>query len=253
MTVSDVFNLLNERFDFSYTMHEDNVGLLVGSGDSVVKGIHLCLDLTDESLADAIKNGANLIVTHHPVIFDGLKRVTDDSRIYKAIRNDIAIISAHTNLDAAEGGINHLLTKLLGLVNVVKPEGTGIFFIVGRVGELPEPMSADELAKKISYVLNAHVTYVGENKAIKTLAICSGGGGGLYKEALLTKADAYLTGDCKYDYFMHAHDIGHTLFDAGHFHTEDIIIPVVANLLKEAFPDTPITETHFCPIKHINI
>ena len=253
MTVFEVFDFLNEKFDFSYTMQGDNVGLLVGSGNSIVKGIHVCLDLTDKAISDAVENGANLIGTHHPVIFDGLKTVTSDSLIYRVIRNDISVISAHTNLDAAEGGINALLCKLFELTDVIRPEGEGIFFTVGRVGELPEPISADELAKKISAVLNTNVNYVGDNTFIKRLAICSGGGGGLFKQAISTGADAYLTGDCKYDHFMYSHEIGFTLFDAGHFPTEDIIVPVVAKLLEEAFPEVSVTETHFCPIKHINI
>ncbi len=253
MTVFEVFDFLNEKFDFSYTMQGDNVGLLVGSGNSIVKGIHVCLDLTDKAISDAVENGANLIVTHHPVIFDGLKTVTSDSLIYRVIRNDISVISAHTNLDAAEGGINDLLCKMFELTDVIRPEGEGVFFTVGRVGELPEPISADELAKKISATLNTNVNYVGDNTFIKRLAICSGGGGGLFKQAISTGADAYLTGDCKYDHFMYSHEIGFTLFDAGHFPTEDIIVPVVAKLLREAFEGTPVTETHFCPIKHINI
>ena len=253
MTVFEVFDFLNEKFDFSYTMQGDNVGLLVGSGNSIVKGIHVCLDLTDKAISDAVENGANLIVTHHPVIFDGLKTVTSDSLIYRVIRNDISVISAHTNLDAAEGGINDLLCKMFELTDVIRPEGEGIFFTVGRVGELPEPISSDELAKKISATLNTNVNYVGDNTFIKKLAICSGGGGGLFKQAISTGADAYLTGDCKYDHFMYSHEIGFTLFDAGHFPTEDIIVPVVANLLKEAFPEVSVTQTQFCPIKHINI
>ena len=125
--------------------------------------------------------------------------------------------------------------------------------MVGRVGEFEEPISADELAEKLSKLLNTNITYVGENKFIKKLAVCSGGGGSLYQQALTTGADAYLSGDFKHDHFMSAHLLGFSVFDAGHFPTEDIIVTPVANLLKEAFPDIPVFENHFSPIKHKNI
>ena len=254
MTVFEIYDFLNEKFDFSTKMDWDNVGLLVGNGRDTVKGILVCLDLTEQSLADAVKQGANLIITHHPVVFDGLKTVTTDGLIYPAARNGISIISAHTNLDAADGGINDYLARLVGLTNIERaPDKPGIFYSVGRVGEFEEPISADELAEKLSKVLKTNITYVGENKFIKKLAVCSGGGGGLYTEALSTGADAYLSGDFKYDHFMAAYPIGFALFDAGHFPTEDIIITPVANLLRENFPDIPVFETHFTPIKHKTI
>lgn len=254
MTVFDVYDFLNEKFDFSYTMKGDNVGLLVGNGKDIVKGILVCLDLTDQSVSEAVEVGANLIVTHHPVIFDGIKSVTSDSLIYRVIRNGISVISAHTNLDAAEGGINDYLCELVGLTNVIIPEKEeGIFFTVGRIGEFEKPISADDLAEKLSAVLSANVRYVGENSFIKRLAVCSGGGGSLFREALSTGADAYLTGDVKHDVFMDSHNIGFTVFDAGHFSTEDIIINPLCELLKKAFPETKVTENHFSPIKHKNI
>lgn len=254
MTVFEVFDFLNEKFDFSYTMKGDNVGLLVGNGKDVVRGILVCLDLTDNAISEAVEKGANLIVTHHPVIFNPLKSVTEDGLVYRVVRNGISVISAHTNLDAAEGGINEHLSALIGLENVEKVTGEeGVFFTVGRVGEFSEPVSADALAEKLSKTLSANIRYVGDNKFIKRLAVCSGGGGSLFKEALTTGADAYLTGDVKHDVFIDSHHLGFTVFDAGHFETEDIIIPVLAKALREAFPETPVTENHFCPIKHKNI
>ena len=255
MTVFDVLDFLNEKFDFSYTMAGDNVGLLVGNGKDTVKGILACLDLTDQAITDAVNNDANLIVTHHPVIFNPIRSVTSDSLIYRVITNGISVISAHTNLDAGDGGINDLLCSLIGLTNIEKTNslGEGVFFKVGRVGEFEEPISADELAEKLSEVLSTPVFYVGDNKFVKKLAVCSGGGGGLFREAMSTGADAYLTGDVKHDVFMDSHHEGFTVFDATHFHTEDIIITPLSNLLREAFPDIPIFENHFSPIKRKGI
>lgn len=255
MTVFEIYDFLDEKFDFSFTMAGDNVGLLVGNGKDTVKGILACLDLTDQAITDAVNYGANLIITHHPVIFNPIKSVTSDSLIYRVITNEISVISAHTNLDAGNGGINDYLCELVGLVNVEKTDslGEGVFFKVGRIGEFEEAMSADELAEKLSKVLSTPVSYVGENKFIKRLAVCSGGGGGLFREAMSTGADAYLTGDVKHDVFMDSHHEGFAVFDASHFYTEDIIIAPLCKLLKDAFPDIPIFENHFCPIKRKSI
>ena len=255
MTVFEIYDFLDEKFDFSYTMAGDNVGLLVGNGKDTVKGILVCLDLTDQAISQAVEVGANLIITHHPVIFGGIKSVTADSLIYRVITNGISVISAHTNLDAGDGGINDLLCSLVGLTNVEKVSslGEGVFFKVGRVGEFEEPISANALAEKLAKTLSVPISYVGENTAIKRLAVCSGGGGGLFREAMSTGADAFLTGDVKHDVFIDSHNEGFAVFDASHFFTEDIIISPLATLLAESFPEIPITENHFCPIKRKSV
>ncbi len=247
MKISDIYNVLDEKYDFSSALAYDNVGLLVGSMQDEVKGILVCLDCTDEAITEAVKQGANLIVTHHPVIFDGLKAVTEESIIFRLIRNGVSVISVHTNLDQADGGVNDALCAAVGLENIEKiADSEGFFY---RIGELAESMTADEFAELVSKNLDYPVKYVGENTHIKRVAVCSGSGGSMLYQVVEQGIDAYLTADIKHDVFMDAHALGISLFDAGHFGTEDIIVAPLANELKKAFPDINVYENHFSPIK----
>ncbi len=247
MKVKDIYTMLDEKFNFSSALAYDNPGHLVGSQQDEVKGIVVCLDCTDEAVTQAINEGANLIVSHHPVIFDGLKAVTDESIVYRLIRAGISVISVHTNLDQADGGVNEALCQKAGLINVEKiADHEGFLY---RIGELEEPLTADEFAKAVSDSLDYPVKYVGTNAHIKRVAVCSGSGGSMLYEVAEQGIDAYLTADIKHDVFMDAHAMGIALFDAGHFGTEDIIVHPLAEELKKAFPEINITENHFSPIK----
>lgn len=248
MTVNDIYTFLDEKYNFSLALPYDNVGHLVGSLDSLVKGILVCLDCTDEAVTEAVKTGANLIVTHHPVIFDPLKSVTDQSVVYRLIRNDISVISAHTNLDQAEGGVNDALCNALGLQKVENAtDCEGYLF---RIGEIEETMTADEFAKYVGERLNLRVKYVGENKSVKRVAVCSGSGGSMLNDVVNMGVDAYVTADIKHNVFLEAHALGLVLVDAGHFETEDIIVNPLTKELKKAFPNVNVTENHFSPIKY---
>ncbi len=249
MKVSDIYTMLDEKFNFSSALAYDNPGHLVGSMQDEVKGILVCLDCTEEAVTEAIEKGANLIISHHPVIFDGLKAVTDESIVYRLIRAGISVISVHTNLDQADGGVNDILCEKAGLENVEKvADHEGFLY---RIGELPEPLTADEFANQVSKNLDYPVKYVGENTHIKRVAVCSGSGGSMLYEVAQQGIDAYLTADVKHDVFMDAHCLGITLFDGGHFGTEDIIVAPLANELKKAFPEINVYENHFSPIKFV--
>ena len=247
MTVNDIYTYLHDKYDFSSALSYDNAGHLVGSLDSTVTGVVVCLDCTEEAVSCAVENGANLIVSHHPVIFDPLKKVTDESIVYRLIRNDISVISAHTNLDQADGGINETLAKVIGLQNIEKATDSEGF--VYRTGETKEPVSADDFAKEVSKKLSLPVKYVGTNTHIKRVAVCSGSGGSMLFEVAETGVDAFVTADVKHDVFLDAHALGMVLLDAGHFNTEDIIVEPLAKELKAAFPDIKVIENHFTPIK----
>ena len=247
MKVKDIYTVLDEKYNFSSALAYDNPGHLVGSHQDEVKGILVCLDCTDEAVTEAIEKGANLIISHHPVIFDGLKLVTEESIVFRLIRNGISVISVHTNLDQADGGVNDVLCQKAGLENVEKvADHEGFLY---RIGELAEPMTADEFAEKVSKSLDYPVKYVGTNTHVKRVAVCSGSGGSMLYEVAEQGIDAYLTADIKHDVFMDAHAMGIALFDAGHFGTEDIIVKPLAEELKKAFPDVNIYENHFSPIK----
>ncbi len=247
MTVNDIYTYLDEKYDFSTALSYDNSGHLVGSLDNTVTGIVVCLDCTDETVTQAVEEGANLIISHHPVIFDPLKSVTDSSVVYRLIRNDISVISVHTNLDQADGGINEVLAGTIGLENIEKVTDSEGF--VYRIGEINEPIDADSFAKSVSEKLGLPVKYVGENTHIKRVAVCSGSGGSMLSEVANTGVDAYVTADVKHDVFLDAHSIGMVLLDAGHFNTEDIIIEPLANELSIAFSDIKVIKCHFTPIK----
>ncbi len=248
MIVYDIYDFLDEKYDFSSALEYDNVGLLVGDGREKVTGALVCLDCTDEAITEAVKRGANLIVTHHPVIFDPLKSVTEQSLVYRLIKNGISVISAHTNLDQADGGVNDALCSAIGLENVEKVqdrEGFGY-----RIGEVAEPVTSDELAKTVGEKLSVRTKYVGKSSFIKRVAVCSGSGGSMLGEVINTGVDAYVTADIKHNVFMDAHEAGITLIDAGHFNTEDIIIDALCDELAKAFPETKISSFHFSPIKY---
>ena len=247
MTVNDIYTFLNEKYDFSTALSYDNVGHLVGSLNSTVTGIVVCLDCTEEAVTQAVECGANLIVSHHPVIFDPLKAVTEESIVYRLIRNDISVISVHTNLDQADGGVNDALCFALGLENVEKVSDSEGFYY--RTGELSEPLSADDFAEYVGKKLNVRVKYVGTNNSVKRVAVCSGSGGSMLGEVAETGVDAFVTADVKHDVFLDAHAIGMVLLDAGHFNTEDIIVSPFAKELENAFPTLKVTESHFTPIK----
>ena len=248
MIVYDIYDFLDEKYDFSSALEYDNVGLLVGDGRVKVSGVLVCLDCTDEAITEAVKRGANLIVTHHPVIFDPLKSVTEQSLVYRLIKNGISVISAHTNLDGAHGGVNDALCSAIGLENVEKVQDHEGFAY--RIGELDEPMTSEEFAKSVGEKLSVRTKYVGESSFIKRVAVCSGSGGSMLGEVINTGVDAYVTADIKHNVFMDAHEAGLTLIDAGHFNTEDIIIDTLCDELSKAFPETIISSFHFSPIKY---
>ncbi len=248
MIVYDVYDFLDEKYDFSSALEYDNVGLLVGDGRQRIEGILVCLDLTDEAVTEAVRLGANLIVTHHPVIFDPLKSVTEQSLVYRLIRNGISVISAHTNLDQADGGVNDILCNVLGLKSVEKVlDSEGFAY---RTGELCEAMTSDEFAKFVGEKLSVVTKYVGESSFIKRVAVCSGSGGSMLGDVLKTGADAFVTADVKHNVFMEAHEAGITLIDAGHFNTEDVVIEPLCEEMRKAFPEIKVVAFHFSPIKY---
>lgn len=246
MTVKEVYEFLDEKFPFKTALEYDNSGFLVGDEKAKVTGVITCLDCSDEAITKAVETGANLIITHHPLIFKPLSSVTTDSLVYRLIRNGISLISAHTNLDAGDGGVNDCLCNVIGLEDVEKIfDGEGFAF---RIGELKEPMTSDDLATHLSETLNVRVKYVGDSNFIKKVAVCSGSGGDLLETVLKSSADAFVTADLKHNHFCDAHNVGFSLFDCGHFNTEDLVILPLSKLLEEL--GLKVFDFHFSPIKY---
>ncbi len=250
MKVQNLLDFLCNCFPLNLALTFDNVGLLVGDADSEINGVLVTLDCTKKAIEKAKENGINLIVTHHPVIFEPLKQINSGDIVYSLIKNNISVISLHTNLDTADGGVNDALATVLGLINVEKVICEDGFTI--RKGELPKALSADEFAKYISQKLKTSVKYCGENE-IKSVAVCSGSGGEFLELATAVGANALVTSECKHHQFLLAAEKGVFLADAGHFHTEDIIIEPLANLIKENFKDLAVLTQHLCPTKECKV
>lgn len=219
----------------------DNTGLLLGGSDKSISRIMVCLDVTSEALAAAVEKKADLMVTHHPVIFKGIKRISEDDvkgrQLYTAISNGISVISAHTNLDHAENGVNVKLVETLGLENAVLL-GKG----PGRTGFLKKGMSFDEFKAYVKERLDIpFIRTVGNpGSGISKVAVFSGSFDDDLEALLESGVDAVVTGDLKYHTALDAREAGLCLIDAGHFGTERVILPYLAEVLAERFPETEV-------------
>lgn len=247
MTVKDIFDFLNNLFPCDTACDFDNVGLLLGEGQAEVKKAVVALDCTAEALEKAKKNGAQLIITHHPVIFSPLKTLKAGDLRYELIKSGISVISMHTNLDIAENGVTHCLCKALGLKDI-KPYIAQDGFLL-RIGKT-DPISADLLAERIKETLGGCVKYVDGGKAIESVLVCSGSGGEFIEDAALALADALITSEVKHHQFLRAGELGISIFDGGHFNTEDVVIEPLKALLQENFHDVEFITDHTSQIKY---
>ena len=230
LTVQQVVDFINERAPFETQLGFDNSGLLVGHPDQEVRGIHFALDVTNAVIDEAIANGANLIVTHHPMMFHPIKRLVEtnyEARLLcRLIRANISLIASHTNLDQAPGGCNDALAAQIGLTDI---QGEGFV----RVGTLPAPMSAAELAAHISAALGDTVRVMGNSAAmVEKVGMCSGSGADEWPAAAAMGAQAFLTGEVHHHIALEAADSGVVLLEAGHHATEIPGIFALADALQ---------------------
>lgn len=248
--VNDVFEYLNGIAPTTLKMDFDNVGLLVGDGKNTVSKILVALDITDEVIDEAIKLGAELVVSHHPIIFEPMKNVLYSDlvgkKIYKLIKNDISAICMHTNLDIADGGVNDALMNALGAssqgyLEFTGTDADGISHGCGRVGELPSEMSMRDFLDKCKQALNCNgLRYHDAGFKVKKLAVMGGSGGSCVELAKQMGCDTYVTADIKYNSFLDAKELGINLIDADHFCTENVIIPVLHEKLSEKFAECSV-------------
>ena len=233
MKVIDIYNFLDSIAPFNTALPFDNAGLLVGEGQKEVKKIGVILDVTPEAVDFAAQNGIDLIISHHPVIFNPLKRLQTDSVPYLLAKYDIAVISAHTNLDAAKGGVNDALAKALELENIapLAENDGGDFPPMGRTGTLKRPMSDRDFAIFVAEKLSTKAKTVLSGKEIAKVALCGGAGEDFITPALKAGADALVTADVKHHNLLLAGSLGLCLIDAGHFETENVVVPILAEKL----------------------
>ena len=244
MKCSEIFEYLTKLYPLELAMDWDNSGFLLGRSDKEVKNVLVVLDITNEVLEYAETKDIDLIVSHHPIIFSALKRVTDETLlgnyILKILKNDICVISMHTNFDIAKGGMADICSERLGLsntcvferINVCDEEELGI----GKIGDLKKDMSLDELIKLVKTKFDlSHVSVFGReniNSNIRRVAISPGSGKGMYKYAV-KRADVLITGDITHHDGLDAANDGVCIIDATHYGLEHLFIEKVkSDLIK---------------------
>ena len=255
VTVQDVLSLLEQFAPRDMKMDFDNVGLLVGRREKPVTKILAALDITDWVIEEAKTLGAELIVSHHPVLFSA-KSITEDTpegrHILTLAENGIAAICMHTNLDAAEGGVNDALAAALGLCDtkLIDVDGVlrdGTAYGIGRVGTVSEPLEfADFLALTAKKLSAPGLKYYDSGKMVHKVAVVGGSGGSDLPKAIANGCDTFVTADVKYNVWLEAKEVGINLIDAGHFCTENTVLPVLCGKLQAAFGDicVKISEKH---------
>lgn len=231
MTVKNIFDFLNGKFPVDTACGFDNVGTLVGDRNKTVTKAIVALDCTMPVINEAVNNGCELIITHHPIIFNGIKSVLDDTLVFAIIKNGLSVISMHTNLDQGDGGVNDALCNVIGLKNVETVEAPDKYLL--KKGEI-SPLSADEFASFLKDKLDYPVKYVGEGE-IKSVLVCSGSGAQYHTLCNANGCEALVTADVRHNNFLDAAQNGVTLFDCGHFNTEVVIIKPLCELLSKEF------------------
>lgn len=236
VTVRQIYEYISSLAPYETQMSWDNSGMNVGDPDAEVKTVVMALDMTNGVIDHAQSVGAELIITHHPSIFSAIKSVTPSLSAYRLIRAGIAAVSAHTNLDASQGGVNDVLCARLGLCGVSPLCVEGEAVPMGRIGTLPSPMSASELALYVRDSIDAgKVSFAGAGEEIKRVAVIGGSGGEYYDVCKAAGADALVTGEAKHHQYLASSDIGLTMIVAGHYETERPVIPALAQKLSAAF------------------
>lgn len=234
MTVKDILDYLSELAPLETADSYDNVGLLVGGADAEVTGVCCCVDITHEVIREAAEKGANLIISHHPVIFEGLKNIQTWNPVVELIKNDIAAIAMHTNFDIAPNGVNAALVELLGF------ESKGSFENgFGAICEMTRDFTIKSLAEHCKARLGLECVKYSKNSAeqkrLTRVAVCCGGGvdRDIMRLARKNNIDAIISGDIKHNFWIEAENCGIALIDAGHFGTEKAAAQALEKLVAE--------------------
>ncbi len=248
-TVSDVLNYLNTIAPPAMQEDWDNVGLLCGWPDKPVTQILVALDPFEAVCREAADWGAELIVTHHPLIFKPLSRVTDETITGRCVlflaSHGISAINAHTNLDCAPGGVNDVLAEMLGLsgVEVLNPLGNdaqGLPYGLLRAGTVKE-QPLDAFLSQVKAALGCGgLRYVNSGRSVHRVAVGGGACASELSEVIRAGCDTFVTADVKYNQFWDACSSGLNLIDAGHFYTENPVCTMLAEKLQAAFPEIPV-------------
>lgn len=245
VSVNDVYGFMNELAPVDTAESWDNVGLLVGRRDRLVTRILCALDITPQVIAEADEKGAQLIVSHHPLIWDTYKFVNDtvfqQEKVLTLVEKGIAAICMHTNLDLAEDGVDDTLVEALGLNPLRHLGEDGI----GHVCELKEKVPLKDFLSAVKAKLGANgLRYCDAGKPVKRIATGCGSCGSYLMDAVKAGCDTFVTGDVKYSTFLDALGCGVNLIDAGHFSTENPVVEKLAGKLREHFPELIVETAH---------
>lgn len=256
--ISEIYKYIDSIAPFSTQEKWDNSGLLTGSMNRKVSKVLMCLDITGDVANEAVEIGAELVISHHPVIFHPLYTLLDDEPVCMLWKNGISAISNHTPFDCAENGMSDILMELAGFKKT-----DGILEIVGggsnpygfgTVGVTDTGYTPQQLGMKLRDVLGCTVVkYNDSGKLIKKAAFCTGSGGNLIEAAVNCGADAYITSEVKHDQWLFAKRKGISVFDCGHYHTEIIGMKRLCKMLEAEFPNIEfvMSQTDKDPVKYV--
>ena len=245
--VKDIIAVLEDFAPLSIQEKWDNSGLCIGSPEAPVTSVLLGLDCTPELVGEAVSCGADMIVTHHPLIFSGLKKISPEdpvgSAVIKAVSAGIAVYAAHTTADKVIAGVSGAMASRLGLrdVSVLAPEADGNG--LGVTGYLPEPLPAPDAVDyvKEKFSLKSVRASRPVRGKISKVALCGGAGASLIPDAIASGADLYITGDISYHHFFTPD--GFMLMDIGHYESEKDIVAILFSLIKKNFPNFAVRMT----------
>ena len=261
MKIKEVLSALERFAPLPLQESWDNAGLQVGLTETEVSGALLCLEVNERIVDEAIRKGCNLIVSHHPLLFRGLKTISDltdvQRTVMKVIENHLCVVSMHTNMDNAKGGVNYRIAEKLGLSDVrffAPKQVDGIEAGSGVTGLLPEPMAADDFVLAVKKAFGVECAMCNEllRRPVHRVAICGGAGDFLLDEALKTGADAFITGEMHYhQYFGYEQKI--QICVIGHYQSEQFTTEVFQTIIQKACPGvkTLIAETNTNPILYL--
>jgi dinuclear metal center YbgI/SA1388 family protein len=248
LTLQKLLTTLNTIAPFTMAEPWDNVGLMVGDPDQPVNDILVALDPTPEVITEAAAKKINTIITHHPLIFTPLKKIQRNTpqghMLAAAIQNDIAIIACHTNLDLINQGVSNAVAEQLGLIKTMPltnkegqpettPPQTGAGF--GKIGQLPAPLNPEQFLTTLFSALSTTSLNIAGTlpQEIHTVALCGGSGSDLAETAFAKEAQVYITGEIKHSVARWSEANNFCIIDAGHYATENHIVPVLTKLLQE--------------------
>ncbi len=261
-SVGEIYNYLDKRYPYRLQESYDNSGIMVDCGNEVEKVV-VSLDITNEVISYASSIGADLILSHHPVIFNPIKRIEADTPVFNLISSGISAISAHTNFDIAQGGVNDVLASKLDLQNITPVfkvseciyDGTVIENWIGRVGELSTEMMPSDFANYVCdrLVGRRGMPYVDGGRPVKKAAVGGGACGEFIFECVGHGIDAFVTGEAKHHEMIYAAQNGITLIAAGHYATEQVALETLASVLRDGFTELSVEVTNIDnPLKYPN-